>query len=223
MPDFQVSFSGMCKFENKNYMRNIFTKIMLMATILSFFGCRDKNDPSNWSESKTDEWFNKGEWRNGWTVVPDGSMNKKSMALSYFKNRERWDKAFKFLKENDLTKLENKKHELDGDNLFVNVSEYNTKNPEDGKYEAHRKYIDLQYVAAGKEMIGVAPLASRDTILQPYDEKKDVEFSRFKTGQLSTATPENFFIFFPEDGHMPSIKVDSIAPVKKVVVKLRID
>jgi YhcH/YjgK/YiaL family protein len=196
---------------------------MLMATILSFFGCRDKNDPSNWSESKTVEWFNKGEWKNGWTVSADQSINKKAFAVSYFKNKERWDKAFNFLKSNDLPSLELKKHVIDGENLFVNVSEYNTKEAADGKFEAHRKYIDLQYVITGSEMIGVAPLASKDTITQPYDEKKDVEFLKFSNETFYQATPANFFVFFPDDGHMPSIKTDSIAPVKKLVVKLKID
>lgn len=194
-----------------------------MATIMSFFGCKDKNDPSNWSESKTDEWFNKGEWRNGWTIAPDPSINKKALAVSYFKNKERWDTAFEFLKSNDLTTAENKKHVLDGDNLFVSISEYNTKEQADTRFEAHRKYIDIQYVATGKEMIGVAPLATQDSILQAYDEAKDIEFSRFPKAEFFTADPGNFFVFFPADGHMPSLKIDSIAPVKKVVVKIMID
>jgi len=195
---------------------------MLMATIMSFFGCKDKNDPNNWSESKTEEWFNKGEWRNGWTVAPDPSINKKNLAFAYFLKKERWDKAFKFLKENDLTKLENKRYDIDGDNLFVNVSEYNTKEPIDAKFEAHRKYIDIQYVIKGAEMIGVAPLDSRDSITQPYNETKDVEFSKYSNGTFYEANQGNFFVFFPDDGHAPSVKTDSIAPVKKLVVKIRI-
>jgi YhcH/YjgK/YiaL family protein len=212
----------MFNFENKNKMRPTFTKIMLMATILSFFGCKGNNDPSTWSESKTNEWFNKGEWRNGWTVTPDGSINKKSLASAYFQNKERWDKAFKFLKDNDLAKLENKRYDLDGDNLFVNVSEYKTKEPIDAKFEAHRKYIDIQYVIAGSEMIGVAPLASRDSITQPYNETKDVEFSKFSNETFYEANPGNFFVFFPDDGHAPSVKTDSISHVKKLVVKIRV-
>ena len=47
----------------------------------------------------------KHEWLNGWNVTPDASINKKEFAVYYFKNKERWDKAFAFLKDNDLTKL----------------------------------------------------------------------------------------------------------------------
>jgi YhcH/YjgK/YiaL family protein len=195
---------------------------MVMATILSLFGCKGSNDPNTWSGSKIDEWFNKGEWRNGWTVAPDLSINKKTFAVSYFRNKERWDKAFEFLKTNDLVNIELKKHVIDGENLFVNVSEYNTKEAIDAKFEAHRKYIDIQYVIKGTEMIGVAPLATRDSITQPYDETKDVEFLKFSNETFYQATTGNFFIFFPDDGHMPGVKSDSIAPVKKLVVKIRI-
>jgi YhcH/YjgK/YiaL family protein len=204
-------------------MRTLFTKIMMMATILSFFGCGGNNDPSTWSESKTNEWFNKGEWRNGWSVTPDPSVNSKELAVSYFRNKERWDKAFEFLKTSDLPNLENKKYVIDGDNLFINVSEYNTKEAADAKFEAHRKYIDIQYVVKGNEMIGVAPLATNDGIIQPYDETKDVEFLKFSKETFYEATPGNFFVFFPTDGHMPGIKTDSIAPVKKLVVKIKIN
>jgi len=194
-----------------------------MATIFSFFGCKVNNDPSAWNKNKIDGWFKKGEWKNGWKPVPDASVNSKLMAESYFKIKDRWDKAFKFLKDNDLTKLENKTHTVDGDNVYVIVSEYNTKEPETARYEAHRKYADIQYVAAGKEMIGIAPLSSRGTILQAYDEKKDIEFAEYSNGKLSPATPDIFFVFFPEDGHMPSVKAGTVSPVKKVVVKVKLN
>ena len=194
-----------------------------MASILSFLGCKGKNDPATWSESKTDEWFKKGEWRNGWSVNPDNSIDKKALAVAWFKNKERWNSAFAFLKNTDLSKLELKRHDIDGDNLYVSVSEYNTKNEQDAKYEAHRKYVDIQYVVSGREMIGVAPLASKDSILQEYDATKDIEFLRVKMGMLISATPENFFIFFPEDAHMPGVKADTISPVKKIVVKVLIN
>jgi YhcH/YjgK/YiaL family protein len=203
-------------------MKKLIVKIMLTTSIISLFGCSN-NNPAKWNNEKTDKWFEKGEWLNGWTVKPDSSINRKVLAVTYFKNKERWNSAFLFLKNNDLTNLEIKRHDIDGDNLFVNVSEYNTKNEQDAKFEAHRKYVDIQYVVSGKEMIGIAPLTSKDSVLQGYNETKDVEYFNVKEGKTFSATPENFFIFFPEDAHMPGLKVDTIAPIKKVVVKLRIN
>lgn len=193
---------------------------MLITSIIGLFGCIN---PAKWNNEKTDKWFEKGEWLNGWTVKPDNSINRKALAAAYFKNKERWNSAFRFLKTNDLSKLEIKRHDIDGDNLFVNVNEYNTKNEQDAKFEAHRKYIDIQYVVKGEELIGVAPLASRDSVLKGYDDKNDVELLKVDKKMFYQASPENFFIFFPEDAHMPGLKVDAIAPVRKVVVKLRID
>jgi YhcH/YjgK/YiaL family protein len=204
-------------------MKNFIIKIMLMATIFNFFGCSGKNDPSKWNESKTNDWFSKGDWKNGWAVTPDESINKKEMAIAYFKNKERWNSAFDFLKSNDLTSIEAKRHDIDGNNLYVLVSEYNTKNEQDANYEAHRKYIDIQYVVKGKEIINITPLSLKDKTVQEYDETKDIEYFTVKEGGNFNADPGRFFVFFPGDAHRPSIKVDTAAPVRKVVVKLKID
>jgi YhcH/YjgK/YiaL family protein len=37
------------------------------------------------------------------------------------------------------------------------------------------------------------------------------------------ATPETFFIFFPDDLHRPGLKDGESSPVRKVVVKVKID
>jgi YhcH/YjgK/YiaL family protein len=143
--------------------------------------------------------------------------------VSYFKNKERWDKAFSFLKSNDLSGLELKRYDIDGDNLYAPVSEYLTKNEEDAKYEAHQKYIDIQYVVSGKEQIGVAPMSQKKDIIQPYDATKDIEFLTVTNGENRTALPDRFFIFFPGDAHRPGLKDGENSPVRKVVVKVKVD
>jgi biofilm protein TabA len=213
----------MCNLANKKIMRSIILNIMILTSILGLIGCSGSGDPSKWNSEKTDKWFEKGEWQNGWNIPPDQSVSRTALSKAYFKNSDRWNKAFAFLKEADLAKLELRRHDLDGDNLFVMVSEYNTKKPEDARYEAHRKYIDIQYVVSGSELIGIAPLTSKEIQLQEYDPAKDIEFFSVKDGKNSKATPAGFFIFFPENAHMPGLNADSIAPVRKVVVKIRID
>jgi YhcH/YjgK/YiaL family protein len=185
--------------------------------------CSGHTNPSGWSQAKTDKWFENGDWRNGWSVKPDRSINKALFAKAYFKNRDRWNQAFSFLKSSDLANLDLTRHDLDGDKLYAAVSVYNTRNPENAKFEAHRKYIDIQYVVSGSEWIGIAPLISRDSILLPYDASKDVELLSVKQGMTVRATPASFFIFFPEDAHMPGLKDGADAPVRKIVVKMKID
>ena len=186
-------------------------------------GCSGNSDPSAWSAQKIDTWFEKGDWLNGWQVKPDQSVNRKAFAISYFKNRERWDKAFIFLKSNDLTGLELKRYDIDGDNLYAPVSEYLTKNEEAARYEAHQKYIDIQYVVSGKELIGVAPVSQKKDVLEAYDPTKDIEFLTVTGGENLLALPDRFFIFFPEDAHRPGLKDGANSPVRKVVVKVKID
>jgi YhcH/YjgK/YiaL family protein len=159
----------------------------------------------------------------GCNITPDASINKKEFATYYFKNRERWDKAFAFLKENDLSKLEVKRYDIDGDNLYATVSEYMTKNEEDAKFEAHRKYIDIQHVITGAEQMSITPLSDRKEELVPYDPAKDVEFMTVNQTSSFEATPDKFFIFFPSDIHRPSVKISENKSVRKVVVKVRID
>jgi len=204
-------------------MKNLFLKTMVVAALLGFSGCKNSTDPSAWSDKQIDKWFEKGEWLNGWTVKPDASINRKAFAISYFKQKERWDKAFTFLKESDLSKMELKRYDIDGNNLYAPISEYLSKNEEDARYEAHRKYIDIQYVVSGKELIGIAPVSQQKDILDPYNEVKDVMFMTVTSEKNYPASPDRFFIFFPEDLHRPGLKDGENSPVRKAVVKVKID
>ena len=81
-------------------MKKLSVLLILIAVITGLSGCKSSTDPAGWSSSEVDKWFEKHEWLNGWNVTPDASINKKELSLHYFKNRERWDKAFAFLKDN---------------------------------------------------------------------------------------------------------------------------
>ena len=204
-------------------MKKIALLFALFITIVGFSGCKSSQDPATWSSSELDSWFAKHEWLNGWNVTPDASINKKEFAVYYFKNKERWDKAFAFLKDNDLSKLEIRKYNIDGDNLYASVSEAMTKNEEDTKFEAHHKYIDIQHVITGAEQMSITPLADKKEELVAYDPAKDVEFMTVNNTASFEATPEKFFIFFPSDIHRPSVKIGENKIVRKVVVKVRIE
>jgi biofilm protein TabA len=196
--------------------------IIILVSLLNLQSCSNSSDPTTWSEDKINKWFASGEFLGGWTVTPDASINKRELAISYFKNKERWDKAFAFLKMTDLKNIEVKRHDIDGDNLFALVSEYTTKNEEDAKFEAHKKYVDIQYVIAGNEQMSLTPVSKKGEILTPYDETKDLEFMTVLESKSYIATPEKFFLFFPSDLHRPSVKVGENSQVKKVVVKVKL-
>jgi YhcH/YjgK/YiaL family protein len=202
-------------------MKNTTLLYILIAAIIGFNACKSSKDPAGWSSSEVDKWFDKHEWMNGWNVTPDASINKKELVVYYFKNKERWDKAFAFLRDSDLTKIAVGRHEIDGDNLFAIVSESMTKNEEDTKFEAHRKYIDIQHVINGAEQMSKTPLSDRKEELVPYDPAKDVEFMSVNKTSSFVATPDKVFIFFPSDMHRPSVKIGDNKTVRKVVIKLK--
>ena len=71
---------------------------------------------------------------------------------------ERITKAFDYIRSTDLKNLQQGKYEIEGKNIFAMISEYQTKPESEGKLEAHKKYIDVQYVISGEERMGYAPL-----------------------------------------------------------------
>jgi biofilm protein TabA len=204
-------------------MKNLFVKIMVLTSILGFLGFRSSTDPATWSIKKLNKWFDKGEWLNCWQVKPDASINRKEFTISYFKQKDRWDKAFTFMKESDLQKMELKRYDLDGTNCYATVSEYMSKDPAVARYEAHRKYIDIQYVANGKELMGISPISEQKDILEPYNDAKDIMFVTVNKEVNFQATPDKLFIFFPDDIHRPGLRDGESTQVRKVVIKVKVD
>lgn len=131
-------------------------------------------------------------------------------------------KAFEYL-ETLNTGTATGRYELDGDRVYCLVQRYQTKPLAQAKLEAHRNYVDIQYLIAGRETILWAPLAALTTVTQPYDATRDIGF--FAT--VAGTTPVNleaghFSILFPADGHAPGIEWNGALDVVKAVVKVRL-
>ena len=140
-------------------------------------------------------------------------------AATYSGLGDRIARALKFLQENDCVKLPAGKLPIDGDNVYALVQDYQSKPRSEGVWEAHRRHIDVQFVAAGIEEMGYAPLASLTT-RTPYDETKDFELVN-GPGNFVTVPAGHFTIFFPQDGHIPGLAAEGQpAAVRKVVVKV---
>lgn len=185
--------------------------------------CTKKNqNPKKWTDDEINSWFNKKEWLNGWNVLPDASINKRTFAVLYHKNPRHWNQAFQFLKSANLKELPLGIQELEGKHLFVNVQEYYGKTKSEALFESHKKYIDIQYVIEGEEIIGLATLG-QVKVKEKYNEEKDIAFYDLDGGNYRKATPENFFLFFPDDVHRPSITAGDSIQIKKIVVKILIE
>ena len=130
--------------------------------------------------------------------------------------------ACRFLQETDLATQPEGKVEIQGDNVFAVFQRYHTASAECLEFEAHRKYIDLQYIISGKERILVSPLSELTEISVPYDEGGDILF--FKDPQLYQSIDlqeGEYVIFEPEDGH--KTRCDFViggCDIHKVIIKI---
>ena len=178
----------------------------------------------DWTTKNAKTWLETGDWKSGLTLKAHPSINAQEFAFQYHKNKELWDKAFAFLKNNKLDTLAPGKYVIDGDNLFVSVTEGPTKDLEAARWEAHKKYIDIQYIIVGKEKMGVMPV-DKASIVNNFDDVKDIGFytAEEKDAVYHEATPEAFLIFFPDDAHRPGIKIEGTDSNKKLVVKIKAD
>ncbi len=141
-------------------------------------------------------------------------------AAIYKKLGNHFEKAFDFLQQTDLNALPLGKHMIDGDNVYIILSEYNTKLLSDARWEAHRVYADIQLLLAGDEKIGFAPLANM-RVTEEYNPEKDILFL-MGCGDYVSLTPGSFAVFLPHDAHQPGVAIGPQLPVKKAVVKVRV-
>lgn len=133
---------------------------------------------------------------------------------------KRMAKAFQFISSNNLADLPLGKHEIDGKDMYAIVSEYESKLPDACKLEAHRRYIDIQYIISGKEQIGYLPFKGQIPTVE-YNEEKDIMFFNEETSFV-TMEEGMFAIFFPGDLHKPGVSHNGSSKVKKLVIKVRI-
>jgi YhcH/YjgK/YiaL family protein len=133
----------------------------------------------------------------------------------------RFAQAFEYLRSGRAAIDAAGSHKLDGDDLFVNVDEYTTKPEDQGRWEAHRTYADIQYVVSGCEQMGYAVIDNMK-VEQAYDDVTDVGFFT-GDGVMVRVPAGTFTVFLPQDIHMPCIADGAPAPVRKVVVKVRVN
>ncbi|MFI3286295.1 MAG: YhcH/YjgK/YiaL family protein [Rikenellaceae bacterium] len=149
------------------------------------------------------------------------------MILDSLKNAERYysllprlEKAFDYIRTTDLNSLEPGRHEIDGKELFVNISECDLKKPEDAKLEVHNAYVDIQVLVAGEqEGFGYMDRNDLEEPKTEFDTTKDVQFFNDLPQTIYVMWPGQFSILFPEDAHAPQI---GSGRIKKAIFKVLI-
>ncbi len=135
----------------------------------------------------------------------------------------RFAKAFAWLRTMN-GKEELGRHDIDGDHCFALVQTYESKSIEKAKFEAHRKYIDIQFIHSGRETILWAPLDTMKEETMAYSDEKDAALWKLTADTTPLhVSAGHFAILWPQDAHAPCIEWDKPEQVFKVVIKVAVE
>ena len=127
-------------------------------------------------------------------------------------------KCFEYAASNNLLDFVKGSYKIDGNNLFVNIVEYETIDVENRFWEAHKNYLDLHLMLDGKEQIDV-------NFIGNMEEKEFVEKDDFlplegdKNGHV-ILEKDDFLICYPNDAHRTAVKVNNPKKIKKAIFKI---
>ncbi len=150
------------------------------------------------------------------------------MILDSLKNAElyyalspRLKTAFEYLANNDLLSFEPGRHDIEGDDIFVNIAHVELKKPEAAKLEVHNKYLDIQILLEGDRVsYGWAERCDMKEPKGEFDTVKDVLFFEDAPQTYYTLKMGQFSILLPEDAHAPMIGEGA---AKRAIFKVKID
>jgi biofilm protein TabA len=140
---------------------------------------------------------------------------------SYFPKESPIYKALSFARDFDSSAPDGR-YEIKADSLYALVSSYETSPAMERRFEAHRKYIDIQVLLEGEEKIEVS-LSADLKPLQEYSETKDVIFLEPPREYASLVMKPGYFaVFYPHDIHRPNCDLHGKRHVRKIVLKVRV-
>ena len=195
-------------------------KKISIALLLLFLGSGlIAQEVRSWTRKEAAVWYNDLKWLNGLKLKPSNTIDQVVFAEEYHAREDWWKKAFAFMQDRNNDTLSPGTYPIDGDNVFAKVSIAPGKAIADAKWEAHKHYHDIHYLAGGSEQIGIGLLAGAKQVV-PYEAARDISFFDGK-GKFYPMHMGEFFILSPHQTHMPGIKLDSNSPIKKIVIKVR--
>lgn len=142
-------------------------------------------------------------------------------AAARLPGRDGFARALQFLLAPGLAELPDGRYEIDGEKVFAMVQRYETAVSKEPRFEAHRKYIDVQFIAGGTEIIGWAPLENI-AVSRPYAQDEDVCFGAAAAWSPVLLGPGELAVFFPEDAHAPRLAAGIPGAVVKIVIKVAV-
>ncbi|MEK6797303.1 MAG: YhcH/YjgK/YiaL family protein [Spirochaetota bacterium] len=127
--------------------------------------------------------------------------------------------AFDFLTRIDLSSLADDRYDIAGERVYATISTKQGRARSEGKLEAHRSYIDIQYVISGIDEMGWKHLSACTKVNTTYDAEKDYELFDDAPDAWIRTCPKHVAVFFPSDAHTPLISKEVL---RKVVIKVHV-
>mgnify|MGYP002623215576 CR=1 FL=1 len=129
-----------------------------------------------------------------------------------------FQKVADFLAVHDLNALDEGKYEIEGRDLFLNITTARGKTPDEAVLETHDRMLDIQIPLSAPETYGYTP---REALPQAeYNAEKDItKIPGLAAESYVTCRPGAFAIFFPQDGHAPCIA--GVESLKKAIFKVK--
>ena len=137
----------------------------------------------------------------------------------YYSLSPRIKEAFDWLAKTNVSALEAGRHDIDGDNLFVNVMDVELKLREAAALEVHDRYIDIQIMVGETEEYGWSERCDCHSPREEFNRERDVQFFTDVPQMFFSLNERQFAIFFPEDAHAPMLGEGA---VRKLIFKLLI-
>lgn len=192
--------------------------LMLMAFI-SVSHVSQAQTQKEWTKKDADKWYY--TWvKSQKGLHPNPMIDTQEFAKQYHAHKEWWDKAFAYLERSALATLPVGKHDIDGDNVSVVVSEGPGHDFSTTRWESHKAVADIHYLITGEELVGIAPIATA-IVTKPFAGTSD-SAGYTSEGKSYAYIPHTFFIIFPSQIHQPRIKSPGSDGYKKIVVKVKV-
>lgn len=128
--------------------------------------------------------------------------------------------GFEFLKRSDLATLPDGQHDIDGSRVFALIARGLGRGRDASPLEFHRRYLDIQYVVSGEEVIGWLPIPQCCSVKTEYLPEHDIGFFLDPPASWIAVSPGHFAVFFPEDAHAP---LGGDGHLHKVVIKVAME
>lgn len=123
-----------------------------------------------------------------------------------------------YLSTHSLESLPDGRHDVLGEEVWVNVQTCQPRSRQEASLEVHREMMDIQIPLGGEEEHGFLPLAQESVGSAPYDAHADISFLPLSPQGYFRVLPGQFVLYLPGEGHAPAI---TDTPLKKAVFKVK--